>query len=169
MTHITLHQGDITMEHVDAIVNAANPSLAGGGGVDGAIHAAAGPELAAEAVRMAPCATGEAKATRGYHLPAKFVIHTVGPVYAAEERPEKLLAACYQHALDLARTLGVKSIAFPSIATGVYGYPVQKAALIAVQTVHEWVLHHPDAIAEIRFITHRDADKEIYAALLQQR
>ncbi len=144
MKPITVDLGDITRLDVDCIVNAANKSLLGGGGVDGAIHRAAGPELLAECRTLHGCETGEAKLTKGYRLKARYVIHTVGPVYAGTPRDGELLASCYRNSLDLARTYDIHTIAFPAISTGVYGYPPEEAVPIAVETVTSWLEENRD-------------------------
>ena len=145
-------QADITTLEVDAIVNAANRSLLGGGGVDGAIHRAAGPELKEECRGLGGCETGQAKITRGYRLPAPYVIHTVGPVWHGGSAGEDdLLAACYANALQLARTHALTSIAFPSISTGVYGFPADRAADIAVATVARSLATDPGKLAKVVF------------------
>jgi O-acetyl-ADP-ribose deacetylase (regulator of RNase III) len=150
---MTVVQGDITKQKVDAIVNAANEALRGGGGVDGAIHRAAGPELLEACIRIGGCPTGEARITKGYKLPARYVIHTVGPVWHGGDRgePEKL-AACYRNALRLATEKGAKTVAFPGISTGVYGYPLEDATRVAMTTARACLEDMP-AIEEVRFVT----------------
>ncbi|MBC6476104.1 MAG: O-acetyl-ADP-ribose deacetylase [Hormoscilla sp. GM102CHS1] len=152
LERIKIVQGDITKQQVDAIVNAANSSLLGGGGVDGAIHRAAGPQLLAECRQLKGCATGEAKITSGYNLPAKWVIHTVGPIWrGGDNREEELLARCYRSCLTIAESYDIKTIAFPSISTGAYGFPVERAAPIALREVKQF-LESKEAIGQVIFV-----------------
>lgn len=150
MGQIKIIKGDITKLSCDAIVNAANSSLLGGGGVDGAIHRAAGPELLAECRTLGGCRTGEAKITKGYYLPARFVIHTVGPIYFEHSPAEaaELLTACYENSLKLAREKGLKTVAFPLISAGVYGYPQREAIRVAVETMKK----HAEEFEEITLV-----------------
>lgn len=164
MDKIEIVKGDITKLCVDAIVNAANKSLSGGGGVDGAIHAAAGSGLLAECAALGGCETGEAKITGGYNLPCRYVIHTVGPIYdKSVSGQDGQLAACYKNSLALAEKHGVKSVAFSAISTGVYGYPVDEACKIAFKTVKEY-LKNPSCIEKVVFVCFND---NVYNAFLQ--
>jgi O-acetyl-ADP-ribose deacetylase (regulator of RNase III) len=165
---ITAIQGDITKMHVDAIVNAANTSLLGGGGVDGAIHRAAGPGMLEECRKLRRCPTGEARITGGHRLPARHVIHTVGPVWNdGRNRESELLAACYTNSLRLAIEHDIKSVAFPSISTGVFGYPIALAAPIAISTVRSVVERYEGL--EITFCCFSREDLAVYQRILEAR
>jgi O-acetyl-ADP-ribose deacetylase (regulator of RNase III) len=167
VSRIEIVQGDITQQDVDAIVNAANTSLLGGGGVDGAIHRAAGPKLLEECRALGGCATGEAKITKGYALPAKFVIHTVGPVWRdGNHHEDDLLADCYRNSLALAVKHAIRSVAFPSISTGAYGFPMERAADLALRTTWEFLRVH-DVPANVRFVCFSPAASEVYSSLLR--
>lgn len=166
--NITIIQGDITKVKVDAIVNAANTSLLGGGGVDGAIHRAAGPELLAECRLLHGCKTGQAKLTKGYRLPAQYVIHTPGPIWRGGDQNEpQLLASCYRSCLQLAEENQCHTVAFPSISTGVYHFPLQQAADIAIRTIREY-LDGQDMIKEVTMVCFDAHTLAAYQAALEQ-
>jgi O-acetyl-ADP-ribose deacetylase (regulator of RNase III) len=165
MAQLEVVRGDITRLTVDAIVNAANTSLLGGGGVDGAIHRAAGKELLRACEKLHGCATGSAKATPGFHLPAKWVFHAVGPVWSGGSRGEvDLLAGCYRHCMELAREHEAKSIAFPAISTGIYRFPKQQAAEIAIRTVHEHL--ETSGVDRVLFCCFDESTADIYEKIL---
>ena len=167
-SRIEIIQGDITKQAVDAIVNAANTSLLGGGGVDGAIHRAAGPELLAECRTLHGCRTGEAKITRGYRLPARFVIHTPGPVWhGGGSGEEALLASCYKSCLTLAAENGCKTVDFPSISTGVYHFPLEKASRIAVSTIAAFLAEHPE-LERVRMVCFDGRTTAFYDRALEE-
>ena len=159
---IQVVQGDITKLDCDGIVNAANRSLLGGGGVDGAIHRAAGPELLAECRTLHGCRTGEAKITKGYRLKAKYIIHTVGPIYSGTAEDAAQLTDCYRNSLNLAKEHDVHSIAFPAISTGVYGYPLEDATEIAVKTVAQWLEAHADYAMQVIFCCFDARTERVY-------
>jgi O-acetyl-ADP-ribose deacetylase (regulator of RNase III) len=162
---IEVVQGDITVQQVDAIVNAANSSLLGGGGVDGAIHRAAGPELLAECRTLGGCLPGQVKATGGYRLPARYILHTVGPVWCGGEAGEaRTLAACHTNAVELAASLGCRSLAFPAISTGVYGYPPELAAAVALDATKQALARWP--LDVVRFVLFDEPMLRIYERAL---
>lgn len=166
---ISVVQGDITRMRVDAIVNAANNSLLGGGGVDGAIHAAAGPRLLEETRTLGGCPTGEARITGGYNLPAKWVIHTVGPVWRGGGNGEDaLLASAYRNSLKLADERGVRTIAFPSISTGVYGFPVERAAPIALREISDFLAAGPESVEQVILVAYGERTLRAYTQALEE-
>ena len=163
---IKIRQGDITKFEVDAIVNAANPSLLGGGGVDGAIHRAAGPKLLSECERLGGANPGQAKITHGYELPAKWVIHTPGPIWrGGEYNEEEILKRCYENSLCIARSYELKTIAFPSISTGVYGYPIEKASAVALKTIDWFLKECAYYEMDIICVLHSKKDFDVYIAV----
>jgi O-acetyl-ADP-ribose deacetylase (regulator of RNase III) len=168
MARLRAIRSDITTLNVDAIVNAANPTLLGGGGVDGAIHRAAGRELQLECMQLGGCKPGDAKLTRGYKLPAKFVIHAVGPVWCGGElRESEQLASCYRRSIEIAASAGARTVAFPAISTGAYGYPIELAAPIAVDSVRSATLECP-TLSEVIFCCFSEADLFLYESILAE-
>lgn len=164
---IRIVRGDITQMKADAIVNAANGSLLGGGGVDGAIHRAAGPELLAACKKLNGCQTGQAKITAGFNLPAKYIVHTVGPIYSGKKQDADLLAACYRNSLQLAEQYQLHSIIFSAISTGVYGYPKRAAAQIAFKTIHTWQKEHQNYALQVMLCAFDEPTFRIYQELNQ--
>ena len=169
MEQITLEKGDITKLDCDCIVNAANRSLMGGGGVDGAIHRAAGAELLKECLTLHGCKTGEAKITKGYRLKADYIIHTVGPVYSGTPKDPEQLANCYRNSLTLAKEHNIHSIAFPAISTGVYRYPLEEAVPIVVHTVSEWLAENPAYDMAVIFCCFEQKVYEMYQEYLDKK
>ncbi|MGA4578532.1 O-acetyl-ADP-ribose deacetylase [Limisphaera sp. VF-2] len=168
LPRLELVVGDITQQAVDAIVNAANESLLGGGGVDGAIHRAAGPELLEECRKLGGCPTGQAKITRGYRLPARYVIHAVGPVWRGGQHGEdELLASCYRHALELAVKHGCRTVAFPAISTGAYRFPMDRAARIALTEILGFLLREP-SLEKVRVVLFSPEALQTYQAVLKE-
>ncbi|MCA9320097.1 MAG: O-acetyl-ADP-ribose deacetylase [Planctomycetes bacterium] len=170
MPYIRVLKGDITKVAADAIVNAANESLLGGGGVDGAIHRAAGPQLLEECQALGGCPTGQAKVTRGHALPARWVIHTVGPIWKDGQTDEpRILGSCYRRSLDLAREHGARSVAFPAISCGIYGYPIEDAARVAVRTISNWLARHEDEIDDVILVCFNETVSDAYHRALAER
>ena len=168
MQRIKIFKGDITTLSVDAIVNAANKTLLGGGGVDGAIHRAAGSELLEECKSLHGCETGQAKITKGYNLKAKYVIHTVGPVYDRDDEPDRLLENCYKNSLELAKKYNIRSIAFPCISTGAYAYPLRDATVVANVAVKAWLRDNSDYDITVIFCCFDEESYEIYKNFLTE-
>ncbi len=167
MTRIELERGDITAMAVDAIVNAANSALAGGGGVDGAIHRAAGPELKVASMALAPCPAGDARITPGFALKARFVVHAVGPIWRGGGTGEaELLARCYRTSLTLAAEAGARSIAFPAISTGIYGYPKEAAARVALEEIRGWIEGEPGAFDRVVLVAFSPEDERALASVV---
>lgn len=163
MLKIEIVQGDITKQEVEAVVNAVNKSLLGGGGVDGAIHQATGPQLLEECKTLGGCQPGEAKITKGYNLPAKYVIHTVGPIWSGGKKEEpKILRNCYLNSLKLAKKKGIKSIAFPAISCGVYCYPPKEAAKVAIKTIMNFIKKNPGLFEKVVLVLYTKELFEIY-------
>lgn len=167
MTKINLFQGDITRIKVDAIVNASDETLSGGGGVDLAIHNAAGKDLKLELDKLGRCGTGEVVFTKGYNLPSKFIIHTVGPVFSNNENDPVLLANCYKNSLGICKSNNVKSIAFPAISTGVFGYPKEEASKIALETVKKFIEEFPEDLDEVFFVVFDEENYKIYKSIIE--